>query len=123
MGTKLTGKVMDKTPVVGVKMKLNGVLVCELRSMGREVKLRRGKGYVYEAAIKDTDFPVQKKNDAGEYVEVDVRPGDIISFFAPTVLHMAIQSGAAIGDILTIKYLGEATGKNGIYHNYDVEKA
>jgi hypothetical protein len=121
---KLTGN-MEKTPVIGVNRKVGGYFKGTLVStQAREVKLRKGKGYVYEFLANDTDFPVEMKNDKTQkYDEVDIEPGQKVSMFASTVLHRALSNAQANGKEITITYLGKEAGPNGDYHNYDVEQA
>lgn len=119
MGTKLTGRPLEATPVVSITRKINGVFLGTLQDKGKEVKLRKGKANVYSLIVEDTTFDTQIK-EGGAYVNCDVKVGDKVSVFAPKVLHDAFQL-ANVGDKLRIEYLGKVAGKNGDYHNFDVE--
>lgn len=121
MGTKLTGRNMEPKPVIGLTEKEGKEFKGVLKSTGREVKLRRGKGRVYEFAVITTNMTSQLKNEKGAYENVDLDENQLVSIFAPKVLQDALNL-AAIEDIITIKYLGKEQGKNGEYHNFDVEK-
>jgi hypothetical protein len=121
MGTKLTGQGLKPTPVVSVTQKEGGKFVGKLLAGAREVKLRRGKGYVYEFALSDTDMPIQIKDENGNYADVsEIAEGDKVSIFAPTVLRSALDK-AAVGNVIQIIYLGKESGDKGEYHNFDVE--
>jgi hypothetical protein len=120
MGTKLTGQPLQATPVVSVTRKVNGSFLGVLQDKGKQVKLRRGNAIVYTFLVKETDFDTQiRKDDA--YVNCDVAEDEKVSIFAPKVLNDALQL-ASIGDVIRIEYLGKKPGRNGDYHNFDVEK-
>lgn len=121
MGEKLTGKSMEPTPVISITGKEGGFFVGVAQDKGKEVALKRGKKMVYSFLVKDTDFPVQLKKADGNYGDVDVAENTKVSVFAPTVLNSALQL-ANVGDTIKIVYLGKARGKNGEYHNFDVER-
>lgn len=120
MGTKLTGKPLEATPVVSVSRKIGGTFLGILQDKGKTVKLRRGQATVYSFLVKDTDFDTQIKHEDA-YVNCDVKENDKVSIFAPKVLNDALQQ-ASIGDTIRIEYLGKKPGKNGEYHSFDVEK-
>lgn len=121
MGRALTGN-QDPTPVVGLRDKVGGFLKGTLLAGPREVKLKRGKGIVYELGILDTDLPITLKNPkTGEYDEHTVNLNDKVSIFAPTMLARALGN-AKIGEIVQITYKGLVTGKSGTdYHDFDAE--
>lgn len=121
MGRSLNGN-QDPTPVVGLRDKVGGFFEGVLASDAREVKLKRGKGIVYEFKIKDTDLSITLKNTkTGEYDEVEVNLDDKVSIFAPTALARQL-SGAKIGELVRIVYKGKAIGKSGTeYHDFDSE--
>lgn len=123
MGIKLTGndKKFDPTPVVGITQKEGGKFVGILADTGKEVQLKRYKKYVYNFKIEDTDMSIQIKKD-DEYVDTDVKAGQLVSVFAPTVLRKALMK-AEVGQRIQIIYLGKQEGKDGgaDYHGFDVE--
>lgn len=121
MGRKLSGQIMDSV-VINVKDKINQYFIGTLTSEAKEVKMRKGKGYVYEFKLEDTDMPTQMKNEDGEYVETPVEEGDTVSVFAPTVLRLALNR-SSVGKRIKFVYLGKEEGKgSNDYHNYDVEE-
>lgn len=121
MGRSLNGNT-EPTPVVNLRETVGGFFEGALLSGPREVKLKRGKGIVYEFAIKDTDLPIQKKNaKSGKYEEVEVNLDDKVSIFAPTALARQL-SGAKVGEVVRITYKGLKTGASGTeYHDFDSE--
>ncbi len=112
----------DPTPVVGLRDKVGGTFEGVLLTGPREVKLKRGKGIVYEFAIKDTDLPITLKNvKTGKYEEAEVNLDDKVSIFAPTALARQL-SGAKVGEVVRITYKGLKTGASGTeYHDFDSE--
>lgn len=120
MGRKLTGQTLEPTPVVGITQKIGGKFVGTLVGERKEVKMKRGKKAVYLFTIEDSDMPVQIKGEDSRYKDIDVEPGEKVAIFAPTVLDRAL-SNVKLGERVQAIYLGEATGKNGNYHNFDAE--
>lgn len=121
MGRSLSAN-QDHTPVVNLRETVGGFFEGVLLGGPREVKLKRGKGIVYEFGIKDTDLPIQiKDKKSGKYVEATVNLDDKVSVFAPTALARML-SGAKVGETVRITYKGLVTGTSGTeYHNFDAE--
>jgi hypothetical protein len=122
MAKKLNGN-MERTPIIAATRKVGGKFKGRIISnVPREVKMKRGNGYVFEFNILDTDFSVEMKDEkTGNYVETNVEEGDRVSVFAPTVLKSALCK-ADSGAIVTFEYLGKEAGDNGDYHNFSVEQ-
>jgi len=121
MGRSLNGT-NEATPVVNLRETVGGFFEGVLLGGPREVKLKRGKGIVYEFGIKDTDLPIQiKDKKSGKYVEVTINLDDKVAVFAPTALARQL-SGAKIGEQVKITYKGMKTGASGTeYHDFDSE--
>lgn len=120
MGRSLVNT-QEPTPVVNLRETVGGFFEGALLGGPREVKMKRGKGIVYEFGINDTDLPIQMKGKDGKYTEVTVNAGDKVALFAPTMLARAL-SGAKIGEVIRITYLGKAIGQSGTeYHNFNAE--
>lgn len=119
MGRPLTGT-QQKTPVVSLRA-VGNFFKGVLKAGPRIVRMKRGSGYVYDFGILDTNAPVQKKNEAGTFVEAEVSEGDTVAIFAPTVLKSALD-GAKIGETIYIEYLGKQLNKAGTeFHNFKAE--
>ena len=114
MGRKLSG--LEPTPFASVRDKEGTVFVGTLVGGPREVKLKKGKGYVYDFKAEGGNAPIQIKRD-GKIENVNVDKGGLVVVFAPTVLHNALMKATA-GMRLQITYLGFPDEK---YHNFDVE--
>jgi len=121
MGRSLSGQ-QEATPVVNLRETVGGFFEGVLLGGPREVKLKRGKGIVYEFGIKDTDLPIQiKDKKSGKYVEAEVNLNDKVSIFAPTALARQL-SGAKVGEHVRIVYNGMKTGASGTeYHDFNSE--
>lgn len=119
---KLNGD-MERTPVIAATRKVGGTFEGRIISnQPREVKLRKGVGYVFEFYIADTNLPIEIKDDkSGKYVEANINEGDKVSVFAPTVLKSALMK-ADNGSTVKFEYLGKEAGDNGDYHNFSVEQ-
>ena len=122
MGRKLTG-VSEPTPVVNIKGAPGSYFEGKLQSMGREVKMKRGKGIVFDFLLGDTDMGISLKDAKGAYNDItSIEAGTLVAVFAPTVLAKALAK-ATLGDVIRFVYLGKLQGKESgtEYHNYDVE--
>ncbi len=121
MGRSLSGS-QEATPVVNLREKVGGFFEGILIAGPREVKLKRGKGIVYEFGIKDTDVEITiKDKKSGEYVVANVNLDDKVSIFAPTALARQL-SGAKVGEHVRIVYEGKKTGASGTeYHSFNSE--
>jgi hypothetical protein len=116
---KLTGQ-QSNTPVISLRRE-GGSFEGIMTAGPKEVKLRKGKGYVYEFTLLDINgLDVQEKIN-GKYVEAQVEEGATVAVFAPTVLHSAL-SQSSHGKQIKVTYLGKEASKNGgnDYHNFDV---
>ena len=126
MPRPLSGQ-QNSTPVVSLigteknRAPVGRYFIGVLKAGPRVVRMRKGSGKVYEFGILETDAPVQKKNQDGKFVEVDVNEGDVVSIFAPTALAGAL-TGAKLGEIVQIVYDGVKQTKNGTdFHSFNVD--
>jgi hypothetical protein len=100
----------------GVNTKFKGKLLAE----GRSVKVKKGTKIVYEFAAIDGDMPTQIKDAAGNYVDTEVKEGDKVAVFAPTVLNTKLAQ-VPVGTVVEIEYQGLQIGKTGTqFHAFKV---
>lgn len=120
MGRKLSG--LGSSIVVNCKETVGSSFTGKMTASAREVTAGQAKYQVYEFSVVDTDMNFQKKNDKGEYADVDVKEGEIVSVFAPTSLHKALQQ-AEVGETIKFVYKGLGAKKKGknAPHIFDAE--
>jgi hypothetical protein len=123
MGRKLTGNSNTSSVLVQIKEKEGVTFVGKLLDMGKEVKLKRGKTMVFTFQAEDGTANYVKKDEKGNYAPAEVKEGEEVSLFAPTVLTKALLK-SSVGKRIKITYLGLVQPDSGgsEYHSFDVEE-
>src|SRR6188768_108000 len=109
MGRKLTSNVQG-SPLLNIKSVANSFVQGEVTDR-KEVKTEYGQKPVYTLKLEETSMGAVAKQD-GKYIEITVGAGDLVSFFAPTLLDKALVQ-ANPGDRVRIVYLGLGKAKKG----------
>jgi hypothetical protein len=121
MGRKLMGNTQFAPSVlIGITEKVEGFFQGTL--LDRQMaKTTFGEKPVFKFLLEDTDMPTRIKQDK-EYVATDVKQGQTVSIFAPTLLDKALVQ-ASPNDKIRIVYKGKGNAKKGrnAPHVFDVE--